>query len=97
MNDYHLPTPTTPAGRAIYERSVELIGDRWAHVNAEEVRIMVVKAEREAVQAALTVERIAEALQIGWPGSKARRQAYYRALAAALRVALLAPSEQATG
>lgn len=97
MNDHHLPAPTTPAGRAIYERSVELIGDKWAHVYAEEVRVMVVKAEREAVEAALTVERIAEALQVGWPGPTARRQAHYRALAAALRVALLAPSEQATG
>jgi hypothetical protein len=52
--------------------------------------------EAEAVEAALTVERIAAALAIGWPGSRARQQAYRRALAAALRVALLAPSEEAT-
>ena len=48
----------------------------------------ILDIEAEAVEEALSVERIAEALQIGWPGSKARRQTY-RALAAGLRVALL--------
>lgn len=48
----------------------------------------ILDIEAEAAEEALSVERIAEALQIGWPGSKARRQTY-RALAAGLRVALL--------
>jgi len=51
------------------------------------------RVSREAEEAALTVDRVAAALQIGWPGSRPQRQAYFRALAAALRVALLAPKQ----
>jgi hypothetical protein len=52
------------------------------------------RVARQAVEAAVTIERTEGALQVGWPGSRGARQAYSHALAAALRVALLAPSQR---